>query len=174
MLCSRSRGDKTNPSIRQYHGVHWKPPTHEETGFLVSDGLSISFSVLSCFILIGIPGSYDLSQLRECFCRCRLFKFLNVTRTKETEEPLYMPWEPGLSGYDRTLPDWGDQPMPEVRSVAKRQRYFCGKLLAVKRLTKKNHITREGDQKQQGYGSWGKVTLGCVDASKRSWSWRPR
>lgn len=79
MLCSRSRGDKTNPSIRQYHDVHWKPPTHEETGFLVNDGPSVSFSVLSCFILIGIPGSYDLSQSRECFCRCRLFKFLNVT-----------------------------------------------------------------------------------------------
>lgn len=48
-------------------------------GFLVNDGPSISFSVFSCCILIGIPGSYDLSQLRECFYRCRLFKFLNVT-----------------------------------------------------------------------------------------------
>lgn len=93
-----------------------------------------------------------------------------------------MPWEPGLSVYDRTLPYWGDQPVPEVSSVTERQRYFCGKSLCTKhlagkrRLTKKNHITsaREGDQKQQGSGSWGKVTLGCVDASKWSWSWRPR
>lgn len=65
--------------------------------------------------------------------------------------------------------------MPEVSSVTERQQYFCRKSvctkhLAGKRLTKKNHITsaREGDQKQQGSGSWGKVTLGCVDASK--WS----
>lgn len=92
-----------------------------------------------------------------------------------------MPWEPGLSGYDRTLPYWGEQPMPEVSSVTERRRYFWGKSLgtkqlAAKRLTKKNHITsaREGDQKQQGSGSWGKVTLGCVDASKWSWSWRWR
>lgn len=76
---------------------------------------SFSFSVLSCCVLIGMPGSYDLSQYRESFYRYRLVRLLNVTPGQKGQRKIcILQWQFELSEDDSALPYWVPCPVSEV------------------------------------------------------------